>query len=181
MKKVLVPLAEGFEEIEATCIIDVLRRAELQVVSAALGKKSVMGAHGITVVADVLLEHCLSEEFDAIVLPGGMPGSFHLKNSLLLKELLKDMNRKGKILGAICAAPQVLEAAGVLKTKHATCYPGVERELGKAKFSQDAVVEDGNIITSRGVGTALYFALRLVARLVDESTANNLKKTMLIV
>lgn len=179
--RVLVPLAPGFEEIEAVTIIDVLRRASLEVKAAALDKSPIKGAHGIRLEADLFFSADLGEsEWDAIVLPGGMPGAEHLRDSEPLRALLKAQAESGRIVAAICAAPIALEAAGVLEGRRATCYPGFEEQLASATLVKGAVVEDGPIITSRGPGTALPFALALVKRLVSAEAADELAAGMLV-
>ena len=176
--RALVLLAEGFEEIEAVTIIDVLRRGGVEVTSAALGTSPVRGSHGIALEADARLGAVTREAFDAIVLPGGMPGATNLRDDARVRGLLRDAVGQGKLVGAICAAPIALEAAGVLEGKRATSYPG--HEIPSAHYSDESVVSDGNVVTSRGVGTALAFALTLVERLVDADTASRLQAAMLV-
>ena len=180
-KKILIVLADGFEEIEAVTCIDVLRRAELDVKTAGLSGKSVTGAHGIKVEADIMLEN-YDGAADCVVLPGGMPGSKNLQNSKKVAELVKKMNREGKWVTAICAAPALaLASAGVLEGKRATCYPGFESHFAAStKFSAESVVVDGNVVTSRGPGTALSFALELVEKLAGRETAQSLRQGMLV-
>ncbi|MBI3252789.1 MAG: DJ-1/PfpI family protein [Candidatus Omnitrophica bacterium] len=179
-KTVLVALADGFEEIEAVTPIDVLRRAGLDVIVAGVGKKEISGAHGITIRADVMLED-YRDLPDAVVLPGGMPGADNLKKSKALGALLSKMDQNKKLIGAICAAPaRVLAGAGILDGKKATCYPGYENDLGaKTTFVTDRVVKDGRVITSRGPGTALEFALELVCELTDSRTAGRLAQALI--
>ena len=179
-KTVLVVLADGFEEIEAVTPIDVLRRAGLEVIVAGVAKRDVPGAHNITVETDVILEQYQGIP-DAIVLPGGMPGAENLARSETLQMLLEKMKKNGKLIGAICAAPaMVLAPQGYLEGKKATCYPGYEDRMGaNVKFSTDRVVRDGLIITSRGPGSALEFALELVRQLVDDKAADKLSNGML--
>lgn len=179
-KTVLVVLADGFEEIEAITPIDVLRRAGLEVIVAGVGKREITGSHGITVETDLMLEQYEGLP-DAVVLPGGSPGAENLNKSEALQDILQKASRSNKIIGAICAAPAVVLApAGLLDGKKATCYPGYENQFGqKIKFSADRVVTDGLIVTSRGPGSALEFALELVGRLVDKETAEKLSKKIL--
>ena len=174
--KALVPLCEGFEELEAVTIVDVLRRAGLTVTTAALTTSPVTGSHGISIAADAVLGQVEGEEFDAIVLPGG-PASKRLRDDLRLRGMLQRAARAGRLVAALCAAPIVLEAAGVLAGKLATVYPG--NELPSARYVEERVVVDGNIVTSRGPGTALDFALTLVERLVGAATARELADSML--
>lgn len=180
-KTVLIVLADGFEEIEAVTPIDVLRRAGLNVVIAGVGKKEITGAHDIKVSADVQIEN-YAEIPDAVVLPGGMPGASNLQKSSAVNQLLQKMKNSNKIIGAICASPAVvLSPAGVLDGKKATCYPGFESDFSpQVKVSQDRVVRDGLVTTSRGPGSALEFSLELVSQLVDEETANKLAQGMLL-
>ncbi len=178
MAKVLVILAEGFEEIEAVTIIDVLRRADVEVIGASLGDTRVRGAHALTLEADCRLDALLDTEFDAVILPGGMPGSKNLRNDARVLDCLRNQQRSGRHLGAICAAPIVLEAAGVLTGKHATCYPGFE--LPSATFSEDRVVYDDKVVTSRGPGTAIEFALEWVKILAGPEKEKRLREAMIV-
>ncbi len=180
--RVLVPLAAGFEEIEAATIIDVLRRAELDVVTAALASTDVVGAHGVTITADMTLDAALTDgDFDAVVLPGGMPGAAHLRDDARVRKALVDVVERGGTAAAICAAPIALEAAGVLAGRRATCYPGFGEQLtSAAERCDDRVVMDGPVVTSAGPGTALEFATALVERLVDEATADALRAGLLL-
>src|SRR3989338_11700711 len=166
-KKVLIILAEGFEEIEAVTPIDVLRRAGAEVTSAGLSGKVVSGAHGIKFEADIPLDD-YRDSPDAIILPGGMPGARNLAESKKVADFIKKMNSQKKIIGAICAAPALaLSPTGVLDGKKATCYPGFESNFSKSvKFSQERVVTDGNVITSKGPGSALEFSVKLVEQLL---------------
>jgi protein deglycase len=165
MKRVLVPLAEGFEELEAVTIIDILRRAGIDVVVASLAGSPVTGSHGIRLAADTPLGALAEQDFDMIALPGGMPGADHLKKDPRIAEIVQRLHAAGRPVAAICAAPMVLAAAGVLDGRRATSYPGFLKDADKATVVGDAVVVDGGIITSRGPGTALDFALALVEEL----------------
>lgn len=178
MAKVAVLLAEGFEEIEAVALIDVLRRGEVEVVVASIGAGEVRGSHGIVVRADTGLAELDQESLDGVVLPGGMPGALHLKNDPRVIELVRRFARDGKLVSAICAAPTVLDAAGVLEGRRATGYPGFE--LPSATYLSARVVEDGNIVTSRGPGTAIELGLTLVRRLVSAEQALELRQRMLV-
>jgi 4-methyl-5(b-hydroxyethyl)-thiazole monophosphate biosynthesis len=164
MTKVLVPLAAGCEELEAVTLIDVLRRAGIEVVAAGLQPGIVKASRGTLLMPDCTLDEALRENFDMIALPGGMPGMTHLKDDPRIISLLQKMAREGKYTCAICAAPAVLAEAGLLKGRKATSYPGfVDRmNLPDTIFSHDPVVRDGTVITSRGPGTAMDFALELV-------------------
>ena len=172
MKKVVVCLAEGFEEIEAIGTIDILRRAGIEAeIASVSGSQTVTGAHQIRVQADRLIEKTDFSDTDMIVLPGGMPGAQHLKEHKLLREKLLAFNKKGKLLAAICAAPMVLGDLGILDKKKVTCYPGFENHLGSAYVTAEAVVEDQNIITGRGPGLVFEFALKLVEKLSGKDKA----------
>ena len=180
-KKVLVIMAEGFEEIEAITIIDVLRRAGLDVIVAGVSGKTIAGAHGIQVQADIELGK-YHETPDAVVLPGGMPGSQNLAESEEVAMILKKVHSQKKVVGAICAAPALaLGKHGILEGKKATCYPGFEKHFpASAKFTNQRVVVDGNVVTGSGPGSALEFALELVAQLGDSKKAAELKEGMLV-
>lgn len=180
MKKVLVPLAEGFEEIEAITIIDLLRRAELDVVTASLGGKDVRAAHGVTVQADKTLDEALKDDYDMVVLPGGMPGADYLDKDQRIHAVLHKMVDSGKFAGAICAAPKVLANAGLLKGKKATSYPGFVDKMGlpDVTYTGAPVQCDGKIITGRGPGTAMDFALTLVEALEGKDKRQSVEKAL---
>jgi 4-methyl-5(b-hydroxyethyl)-thiazole monophosphate biosynthesis len=179
MASVLVPLARGFEEIEAVSIIDVLRRGGIEVVTASLGEKEVTGANGITLIANNQITYVVVEEFDMIVLPGGHDGAVALKESPKVQALLKEFDASGKKIAAICAAPMALKEAGLIKNRY-TCYPSYEEDIGRDKFTDaQNVVVDENIITSRGPATAICFALEIVRELVGEETYAKIKKGLL--
>jgi 4-methyl-5(b-hydroxyethyl)-thiazole monophosphate biosynthesis len=181
MSRVCVLLAPGFEEIEAVTIIDVLRRAEIEVITLSVEDGlEVKGSHGILVRADSTLADGAREAWDMVILPGGMPGSTHLRDHAGVQELIRKQHQRGGMLAAICAAPIVLGAAGVLVGKKVTSYPGFEKELTGATPTTDSVVKDGNIVTSRGPGTALYFALEIVAELGGRPLADKLRWAMLV-
>ena len=180
-KRVLVLLADGFEETEAIGTVDILRRAGLEVEIAGVADEVIRGSHGISIHADIFLEK-ISGLPDAVVLPGGMPGATNLYNSEKVKELLLQMNREGKVIGAICAAPAiVLAPLGLLNGRKATCFPGMEKDFpSSAVFSQERVVADSHLITSRSAGTVFDFALKLVEILVGKDRAQALKEGMII-
>ena len=179
-KKAVILLATGFEEIEAVTVIDILRRAGIDVVIAGIESLSVTGSHNITVSADKKLSD-LKRDFDAVILPGGMPGAMHLHNSSEVNDFIKDMNAKGGLIAGICAAPSVVMAPiGLLDNKAATCYPGDQIDFAKStKYKDEAVVADGNIITSQGPGTAIEFAFAIVEKLIGKDTVKNLRKRVL--
>ncbi len=174
--KVLVPLAEGFEEIEAASIIDVLRRAGIEVTTAGLPGNIITGGHNIRIHADIRLIDTDIEKFDGIVLPGGSPGYENLMRSETVLRTVDNFAKSGKLVGAICGAPLVLAKLGLLKERKATIFPGLEKELGRPR--DDAVVVDGNIITSKGPGTAIVFALKLVEQLAGKDKALKLKQQL---
>ncbi|HYE82430.1 MAG TPA: DJ-1 family glyoxalase III [Clostridia bacterium] len=181
MKKVYIYLAEGFEEIEAITVVDVLRRAEIDARMISItGKKEVKGAHGITVSADEVFENTDSFGADMIVLPGGMPGTRYLGEHKGLTEVILGFAERNKPIAAICAAPSILGRLGLLDKKKAVCYPGFEETLKGAVLDEDIVSQEGNFITSRGPGTAIYFALKLVELLADNETAEELREGMIV-
>lgn len=180
-KTVLVPLAEGFEDTEAIPVISILRRAGAMVTVASLGETTVTSARGVRVIADRRMDDCAGDEYDLIVLPGGMPAATYLHDSEILKQMLIRQNRLGKLYAAICASPAVvLEAHGLLAGKRATCYPSVAETMPD-KFTLDQrVVMDQNCITSQGPGTSMEFALALVEALYGGDKAAALKKGYLV-
>ncbi|MEX1994606.1 MAG: DJ-1 family glyoxalase III [Steroidobacteraceae bacterium] len=175
MKRVLVPLAEGFEELEAVTIIDILRRAGIEVVVASLGGSPVAGAHGIRLAADTPLDALAGQEFDMIALPGGMPGAEHLRKDARIAGIIKHLHAAGRPVAAICAAPMVLAAAGVLDGRRATSYPGFLKDAVQTTVVNESVVVDRGVITSRGPGTALDFALALVAELAGPAARQQIE------
>jgi 4-methyl-5(b-hydroxyethyl)-thiazole monophosphate biosynthesis len=181
MKNIAVHLAEGFEEIEAISIIDVLRRADFSVQTVSIGESlEVRGAHDIVVVADILFKDVDYASIDMLVLPGGMPGSTNLRSHSGLREQILNFNDTQKALGAICAAPMVFGALGILKNKNATCYPGFEEELHGAIITGEDVEVAEHIITGKGAGVALKFALKIVAEFKGEEYANDLASKMIV-
>lgn len=181
MSRVLVPIAKGFEEIEAISIIDILRRVEIEVLVASLDHNSlVKGANNITIQTDIEVKDVNSKELDMIILPGGWDGTYALADDANVQRILQEMDARGQNIAAICAAPFALNAAGVLKEKF-TCYPSVEEQIPKDGYQGDSsmVVEDKNIMTSRGPGTAICFALQIVKRLKGEETYQALKAGVL--
>ena len=169
MPKVLIPLAPGSEEIEAVTVIDILRRADIEVTSAGLDAQPVRASRGTVLLPDATLEAVLKQTYDMLVLPGGQPGTNNLKANTHIIKLVQDMVRQGKYVAAICAAPSILASAGVLDGKRATSFPGALDAFPQVQQQQAAVVEDGKLITSRGPGTAIDFALILVERLVGKA------------
>lgn len=180
-KRISVHLAEGFEEVEAISIIDVLRRADLDVVVVSVtGKTEVTGAHQINVVADALFENMNYDQVDMIVLPGGIPGATNLDAHSGLKDMIRKFDTDKKSLAAICAAPLVLGNLGILNGKQAVCYPGYEKYLKGAEVLTIPVVESGNVITGRGAGVSMKFALKIVEKMVSQEKAEVLAKQMLV-
>lgn len=179
MARVLIPLAEGFEEVEAITIADVLRRGGVGVVLAAIGDElETCGAHGVVVKADALFSEAEAWDFDAIVLPGGGPGTERLRNSDALVRRLRRQAEEGRLLCAICAAPTVLVEAGVLEPGvHVTCYPTCQMELDRA-WSPVPVVADANVITGQAPGSALLFSLVVLQALVGEPAARKVARAM---
>lgn len=180
MSKVCIFLADGFEEIEGLTVVDLLRRAGIEVKMAAIGKDlEVAGAHGICVKADCIATEINYNEMDMLVLPGGMPGTLHLGESELVCSQVKEFAKAGKWLGAICAAPSVFGKLGILKGKEAVCYPGFEEKLEGAKVSFEPVKTDGKVITSRGLGTAITFAGAIIESLENREKANEVLESII--
>lgn len=182
MSKTAIFMAEGCEEIEALTVVDLLRRANLEITTVSItGSHSVTGSHNITFLTDALFENVNFEEYDAVVLPGGMPGTIHLLEHTGVNTIIKAFANSKKLVSAICAAPSVLGAAGILEGKSATCYPGFEDKLTGADVLQDGVVTDGNIITSRGMGTAIDFGLAIIQYFKGEDAASELRQKIIYV
>ncbi len=180
MPNIAIILAEGFEELEAVAIIDVLRRAGIEVVSAGLHEGTVSSARKVKVIPDVMIDKLNSDDFDMLVLPGGLPGSDNLNADKRVGDLIRDFTNKGKVTGAICAAPYVLANSGVLEGKHVTSYPSFKEKLGNVVYEEKTVVTDGNIMTSRGPGTAICFGLAIVERFLGKEKALQIKEAMLV-
>lgn len=177
MKRVLLILSAGFEEMEAVTPLDLLRRAGIEVVSASTGPElTVAGARGVRIQADRMLDACLKETFDMVILPGG-PGVEELRKDARVRDLVRRTHEAGIPLAAICAAPLILADAGVAAGHRITSFPGSKPELmGRAKaYSEDRVVEDGKVITSRGAGTSEEFSLRLIAYLLGQPAAEDIR------
>ncbi len=177
MARVLIPIADGFEELEAVTVIDLLRRAQIEVDVAGLTEGPVRGSRHTVVVPDISLDAALHRDYDMVVLPGGLPGATNLDNDPRIHGLLQDMSAAGKYTAAICAAPKVLAHAGVLAGKRATSFPGILDEAGLADITieQTAVVQDGKVITSRGPGTAMDFALALIEALAGDTARGSVE------
>ena len=179
MPKMLVPLAEGFEEIEAITIIDVCRRGDIDVTVAGVTGMTIKGGQGIEVAADCLIDSVDINSYDMITLPGGLGGTMVLSESENVQSILKQMKEQNKYIGAICAAPLALHTADVLN-KDFTCYPNIENQIRIDGYHQDQpTIIDGKVMTSRGVGTAIDFALKIVRQLKGESSFTALKESIL--
>jgi protein deglycase len=179
MTRVLVPLAEGFEEVEALTVVDVLRRAEVEVVTASTGAdRHVTGKHTITVLADRMLRDVAAQPFDMVVLPGGVPGVPNLAADPMVAQVVQAAADREDWVCAICAAPSVLGDLGLLRDRAATIHPGWRDKLRCGDYSEDAVVRDGKFVTSRGAGTALPFALTLAVLLAGEEKAREVAAGM---
>lgn len=165
MKHVLVLMADGSEEMETVTVVNILRRGGLRVTLAGLTEGPLRGSRSISIVPDTTLDEALRDDYDMVVLPGGQPGTQRLRADARVFRLLQQMTHQGKHVAAICAAPSVLASAGLLAGKRATCFPGSLDDFPNVQLQAEAVVEDGKIITSRGPGTAMDFALTLLERL----------------
>ncbi len=180
MKKVYLFLAYGFEEVEALTTVDLLRRAGAEVITVSVSSSNaVTGSHKIPVITDIKIDESSFDDADAIVLPGGLPGVDNLKACAKLSEIIKKNYEAGKYICAICAAPMVLGGLGLLKGRKATSYPGCEAALDGAILSEDRVCVDGNVITSRGVGTAIDFASEIIKVLEGSEKAAEVRKNIL--
>ena len=172
-------LADGFEEIEALTPVDMLRRAGVEVVTVSINEtEKVTGAHGITVIADVLVNDVQPADVDMVILPGGLPGVDNLRNCPKVIEFIDVADKKGAFIAAICAAPRIIGEKGLLKGKKVTCYPGFEQYLLGADCTADGCVRDGNIITAKGMGKSCEFARCLIEALKDKETADKIKNAV---
>jgi 4-methyl-5(b-hydroxyethyl)-thiazole monophosphate biosynthesis len=180
--KILMPLTEGFEEIEAIAVIDILRRAEIEVVVAGLKEGLVEGAHKVKVLPDISLEKIDSGDFDGVILPGGYPGYVNLGKDERILNIVREMDKAGKYVAAICCAPYVLIKAGVLQGRKATVSPSGKKEVSvSAQYCEDRVVVDRKLITSQSPGTAVEFALKLVEVLAGEEAMKKVKAQTLAI
>jgi len=181
IKKVLVPIANGSEEIEAVGIIDTLRRAGAEVTVASVDELKIKASRGVNITADKLIEDCVSEEYDLIALPGGLPGAEHLRDNRILTDLLMKQAESGKYYAAICASPVViLMHHGLLKNKNATAYPSLAVKLEEKSHIRERVVVDGNCITSQGAGSTLEFSIKLIEVLFNAEKAKEIADSMLV-
>ena len=179
MKNVLVALAPGFEEIETITVVDILRRSGAKVFLAGTVEGAIEGSRGIRILADMAMESASSQDWDLLVLPGGQPGTDNLQKDFRTLELVKQMNTNNRLIAAMCAAPLVLQSAGILKDNTITSHPSVEDKLSTINYSQERVVVDGNIITSRSPGTAMEFAMKLVELLFGKDRLEVVNKGVL--
>ncbi len=170
--------AEGFEEVEAIATLDVIRRANIEIRSVGIGAKEITGSHGITVICDMPDTEVDYTDADGIILPGGMPGTLNLQSSSVVNDAIDYCVENNKLLAAICAAPLILGQKGLLKGKNAVCFPGFEEDLIGAKISEDFICTDGNIITAKGMGSAINFGLTIVEYFKDFETAEKLRGTL---
>lgn len=178
---IYVFLAPGFEEIEALATVDVLRRAELEVCTVGVGEDFVIGSHQIPVAADIYeRDLVLDEKVEAIILPGGMPGTLNLEKSPVVQKAIDWAVENNKLVCAICAAPSILGHKGILNGKEATAFPGFEAELSGAVLSEEYVARDGNIITARGMGSSIEFGLQIAEALAGDNTANKIRASLQI-
>lgn len=175
MSKVYIFLADGFEDIEGLTVVDLMRRAGIEIVTVSIGDScEVVTSHGVRMLTDVIFKETDFSDADMLVLPGGMPGTTHLGEYKLLTRLLTDFYNKGGKVAAICAAPSIFAKLGFLEGRRATSYPSVMEQLKGASLCEDKVVVDGNVTTSRGMGTAIDFGLCLIAQLLGEEKAREI-------
>lgn len=176
---VYVFLAKGFEEIEALTTVDFLRRAELEVYTVGIGSKIIAGSHNIPVFCDLdESEAVCDDKLDAIILPGGMPGTLNLEANKTVNKFIDYCAENNKLICAICAAPSILGHKGLLKGKTATCFPGFEKELDGANVSSDYACCDGNIITGKGMGSAISFSQKITEQLINKEKAAKIKESL---
>lgn len=180
MKKVLIMLAQGFETIEALSVKDVCARAKIRCDLCSLEAKEVISSHGIKVEADLTLENCEYKNYDALVIPGGMPGAKNLKENDRVIEIIKHFNSHKKLIASICAGPIALAKAGIINGKEVTSYPDYKEQLGNVIYKEEIVVVSDNIITSRGPATALEFSYEIIKGLGYKEEAENIRKAMLV-
>ncbi|MCD7709442.1 MAG: DJ-1/PfpI family protein [Clostridiales bacterium] len=175
MARIGIFMADGCEEVEGLTVVDIVRRAKLEIEMISItGSREVKSSHGVTFMADHTKDDADFGSYDGIVLPGGMPGTVHLGEDETVGKVIREFASEGKLVAAICAAPSVLGQAGLLNGKRATCHPGFEEKLEGAEFLAQPVVHDGNIITSRGMGTAIAFALEIVRYFLDDEAAKKI-------
>lgn len=177
MKKIAVFAADGSEEVETLTVVDVLRRAGIDVtLISTQNRGKFLSSHNVTIKTDANFKDIDVKEYDGVIIPGGLKGVENLRNNILLINILQDVSEKGKLVAAICAGPTVLGKAGILHGKEATCYPGMDRELNGAIYKDLPVVKSDNIITGRAMASSVSFALSIVSYLLDDSISNKVKK-----
>lgn len=176
---IYVFLADGTEEVEAISAIDMLRRAELDVMTLGIGSQMIVGSHNIGIVCDADIKNITPDEsLQAVVIPGGMPGTLNIEKSDLAQKFIDYANENKKVIAAICAAPSILGHKGLLNGKKATCFPGFEKELVGAEVVPDGVCQDGNIITAKGAGVAIEFGLKIVEQFAGKDEADKIYKSI---
>lgn len=175
MPNALVILSPGFEEVEAITIIDLLRRASIDVTTVGLKSKLITGSHDIPVAADLELSNVNHTDFDVLILPGGQPGTNNMKANPTIIKWIQERHSEGQWIAAICAAPTILHTAGITENLKLTSYPAVRDVFNRSVYSEERVVIDNHIITSRGVGTAIDFSLVIIANLINQKTADDIK------
>jgi len=180
MNRTCILLAKGFEEIEALTVVDVLRRLDIECIMCSIDSLEVTGAHRITIVADRLMNEMNFKDYGAVILPGGMPGAANLKADRRVISLIREFDKAGKLIAAICAAPIVLKEAGIIKGRTITSFPGIREELKDSHYGEDSIVQDKNILTSRGPGTAFKFAFKIAENMLDINTVNQVKRSMMV-
>lgn len=179
MRKIGIFMANGCEEIEGLTVVDIVRRAGLDITMISIsGSREVTSSHNVTFLADAIKNDVDYNEFEGIILPGGMPGTLNLGADETVVQVIRQFARERKLVAAICAAPSILGQEHILEGKNATCHPGFEDKLLGAVWKKEPVVVDGNIITSRGMGTAIDFGLEIVRYFTDEGTVEKLKKDL---
>ena len=171
-------LANGFEEVEALAPLDILRRAEIDVKTVAVGSRKIVGSHGIEIVTDIHESEVTTDDMECVILPGGMPGTLNLEKSPIVTQSIRYCSENNLPICAICAAPSILGHMNLLKDKKAICFPGFEKELYGAVLSEDHVCVDGNIITAKGAGVALEFGLEITAMLKDREESDKIRKAI---
>lgn len=176
MSKIGIFMADGCEEIEGLTVVDIVRRAKFEIDTISItGKKEVTSSHNVTFLTDTTAEEADFTSYDGIVLPGGMPGTIYLGENEIVNRVIREFAAEGKLVAAICAAPSVLGQAGILEGRNATCHPGFEDKLLGANVKFEPVVCDDNVITSRGMGTAIPFALEIVRYFLDDAAVEHVK------
>jgi 4-methyl-5(b-hydroxyethyl)-thiazole monophosphate biosynthesis len=181
LKNAVVLLADGFEDIEALTPVDILRRGDVNcVIASADGSREKTSSRNTTIITDELIENIDPDKYDVVILPGGLPGATNLRDNENVTALVKEFHSKGKFVAAICAAPIVLKKAGIIEGKKVTSNPNFKDELGSVDYREDFVVQDGNIITSRGAAMSIYFAFKILENIADGETLRRVEKSTLM-